>query len=39
MSLRLRLENFLARGGIQEPIKVFVPIQQSEHYQNAAQLN
>lgn len=39
MSLRLRLENFLARGGIQEPIKVFVPIQHSEHHQNAAQLN
>ncbi len=25
MSLRLRLENFLLRGGIKEPIKVFVP--------------
>jgi response regulator RpfG family c-di-GMP phosphodiesterase len=32
ISLRLRLENFLARGGIQEPIKVFVPIQHSERH-------
>lgn len=29
-SLRIRLENFLARGGIREPVKVYVPLKDSE---------